>query len=59
MDEKGNPQGFGRVFKNELAGRKKEERKKTDFNSIFEKICSDSPLDIQEVVPEQKTMNLE
>lgn len=58
VDEKGNPKGLGRVFKNELSGRKKEERKRTDFNSIFEKICNDSSLDIQEVVPKQTVMKL-
>ena len=58
VDDKGNPKGLGRVFKNELSGLKKTERKKTDFNSIFEKICNNSPLDIQEVIPKQTTMNL-
>ncbi|MBQ6922900.1 MAG: hypothetical protein IJQ66_07415 [Clostridia bacterium] len=58
VDEKGNPKGLGRIFKNELSGRKKEERKKTDFNSIFEKICSDSSLDISEVVPTQTVMKI-
>lgn len=58
VDEKGNPKGLGRVFKNELSGCKKEERKRTDFNSIFEKICNDSSLDIKEVVPIQRSMDL-
>ena len=58
VDDKGNPQGLGRVFKNELAGIKKAEKKKTDFNSIFEKICENSSLDIKEVVPIQRSMDL-
>ena len=58
VDEKGNPKGLGRVFKNELSGRKKEEKKKTDFNAIFEKLCESSSLEIGEVVPQQRTMKL-
>lgn len=58
VDDKGNPKGFGRVFKNELAGIKKEEKKKTDFNSIFEKMCDNSSLQIGEVIPSQMTMKI-
>ena len=58
VDEKGNPKGLGRLFKNELLFVKKEERKKTDFNSIFEKICSDSSFDSDNFNPEQEKMNI-
>lgn len=58
VDEKGNPKGLGRIFKNGLAGRQKEEHKKMDFNSVFEKICTDQPLNVENVVPEQRKMDI-
>ena len=58
LTEKGEPKGLGRVFKNELSGLKREKRDKTDFNSVFEKICENSPLEIGEVIPRQTIMNL-
>ena len=39
IDEKGNPSGIGRAFKNDIVGAKRQEEKKTDFGAMFEKIC--------------------
>ena len=44
IDNNGKPCGLGRSFKNELAGIKKIEKQKTDFASMFEKICENVDL---------------
>ena len=41
VDEHGKPKGNGRIFKNELAEKKKEQKAKFDFISKFEKICEE------------------
>ena len=38
LDAYGKPVGVGQVFKNELAGMKKERKQKVDFKGMFEKI---------------------
>ena len=42
----GRPKGLGTVYKNELAGRPKEEKKKTDFRALFGKICETAETDV-------------
>ena len=48
LDSTGQPIGMGRLFKNELIDLKKANKKKFDFQSAFDKICSsaDLPFDI-------------
>ena len=40
LDSTGQPSGVGRMFKNELIDLKKANKKKFDFQSAFDKICS-------------------
>lgn len=42
LDKYGKPQGLGQIFKNELAEKKKENKPKVDFKSMFGKICQSS-----------------
>ena len=42
----GRPKGLGTVYKNELAARPKEEKKKTDFRALFGKICETAETDV-------------
>ncbi len=42
----GRPKGIGTVFKNELASRPKEEKKKTNFRAMFGKICEPAETDM-------------
>lgn len=52
IDDVGKPLGVGQVFKNELAEKKKEEKLKFDYKSMFGKICENvdgSPFDIQQL----------
>lgn len=44
VDENGKPKGKGQLFKNELANLKTEKRVKTDYNSMFGKICESGTL---------------
>jgi hypothetical protein len=44
----GRPKGLGTVYKNELAARPKEEKKKTDFRALFGKICEEAETDVFE-----------
>lgn len=39
VDEQGKPKGKATVFKNELIGKKAEQKAKTDFSSMFGKFC--------------------
>lgn len=39
LDDNGKPKGLGKVFKNELAEKKKERPPKTDFGAVFGKLC--------------------
>ena len=44
VDEHGKPKGKGQLFKNELAKFKVEQTVKTDYNSMFGKICENGKL---------------
>ncbi len=59
LDEYGKPVGIGQVFKNELAGMKKERKQKADFKGMFEKICesADSPTPFGTAAAEQISMS--
>lgn len=50
LDSYGKPQGLGQIFKNELADKKKENKPKVDFKSMFGKIC-ESPDDGVDLFP--------
>ena len=41
VDEHGKPKGEGRVYRNELAELEKVQRTKTDFKSMFDRLCKD------------------
>lgn len=60
IDDNGKPCGLGRVYKNELAKMKKEEKQKTDFCSMFDKICEnvDLPEDEQQTYFQGISTNL-
>lgn len=49
----GQPNGNGRLFKNELVELKKEKKKKFDFSSAFDKICNNADLPFVEFGNEQ------
>lgn len=61
LDQNGKPQGLGQVFKNELANKKKENKPKVDFKSMFGKICenSDDGIDIFLPTAEQTKINID
>lgn len=42
LDNYGRPRGAGQIFKNELAVKKKENKPKIDYKSMFGKICESS-----------------
>lgn len=42
LDSCGRPQGAGQIFKNELADKKKKNKPKIDYKSMFGKICESS-----------------
>ena len=49
IDDKGNPYGLARVFKNDIAEKKKQSEAKTDFGAMFEKICEPATTDIFDI----------
>lgn len=59
LDAYGKPVGVGQVFKNELAGMKKERKQKVDFKGMFEKICesADSSTPFETAAVEQISMS--
>lgn len=49
LDKFGKPKGLARVFKNELCEKKPEQKPKTDFGSLFAKICEEVETDVFEI----------
>lgn len=45
----GRPKGKGKFYKNELVKKAREENKKTNFTSFFDKICEESEVKLNEV----------
>lgn len=49
IDKYGKPQGIAKVFKNELAEKKKETKEKRDFGALFGKICEESTTNVFDI----------
>lgn len=59
LDNTGKPQGLGQIFKNDLVDKKKKQKPKVDYTSLFGKICESSTIsDIPLSKPEQTVLKL-
>ncbi len=56
LDERGKPKGLGRMFNNDIPKLKRTNLPKTDFSSVFEKMCKDSK--ILSGVPQQLSLDV-